>query len=350
MTPFPLPTTPIVLPMARTFRGITQRSGLLVQGPGGWGEFLPFADYSTQEDANWLAATITDAVRPIEPGGTVQDASRRLAVNAILPELPEQELAPAAAALLARTGCRTLKVKAGGQPLEVELERLRIVADTVAEHRPDGELRIDGNGRFTVTEALGFVAAIRAAGLPVEYVEQPCSASEDLRQLRGSGVPIAVDESIRRNPEFEQEDLSWLQDIGDIAIIKTAPLRGSRFARQLVGRLPIPFIISGAAESSLGVARDAALAWELAPERTHGLGTGTLLADDLVTDPIVPSDGTVPVGPLPAPDPSAVRRATARMSPGDIAGWRDRIDAAWDYGLANATFDPVDLHQLGVPA
>ncbi|MGH3270905.1 MAG: hypothetical protein ACRDN1_17905, partial [Trebonia sp.] len=43
------------IPMRTKFRGITVRAGALIQGPAGWGEFSPFAEYGPRESARWLA-------------------------------------------------------------------------------------------------------------------------------------------------------------------------------------------------------------------------------------------------------------------------------------------------------
>jgi O-succinylbenzoate synthase len=37
------------IPMRARFRGITVREGVLLEGPAGWGEFCPFADYDDTE-------------------------------------------------------------------------------------------------------------------------------------------------------------------------------------------------------------------------------------------------------------------------------------------------------------
>ncbi|HEX7163578.1 MAG TPA: O-succinylbenzoate synthase, partial [Trebonia sp.] len=39
--------------MRTRFRGITVREGALIQGPAGWGEFSPFAEYGPAESARW---------------------------------------------------------------------------------------------------------------------------------------------------------------------------------------------------------------------------------------------------------------------------------------------------------
>jgi len=44
------------IPMRTRFRGITVREGALIEGPAGWGEFSPFAEYGPREcAAGWRA-------------------------------------------------------------------------------------------------------------------------------------------------------------------------------------------------------------------------------------------------------------------------------------------------------
>ena len=62
--PLLLPATPFAVPFAASFRGLNQREGVLIEGPAGWGEFAPFADYGPEQDARWLAAAIEAAVTP----------------------------------------------------------------------------------------------------------------------------------------------------------------------------------------------------------------------------------------------------------------------------------------------
>ena len=51
------------IPMPVKFRGITVREGALIEGPAGWGEFSPFAEYGPKESARWLASAIESATR-----------------------------------------------------------------------------------------------------------------------------------------------------------------------------------------------------------------------------------------------------------------------------------------------
>ncbi len=42
------------IPLRTRFRGITEREGVLIEGPAGWGEFSPFLEYDAATAAPWL--------------------------------------------------------------------------------------------------------------------------------------------------------------------------------------------------------------------------------------------------------------------------------------------------------
>src|ERR1700753_3608030 len=90
------------IPMRARFRGITVREGALIQGPAGWGEFSPFAEYGPAESARWLASAIESA--PAPGRAPVRDS---VPVNATAPAVSPER----AHAIVAASGCRTAKVK-----------------------------------------------------------------------------------------------------------------------------------------------------------------------------------------------------------------------------------------------
>src|SRR6516164_11075017 len=90
------------IPMRTRFRGITVREGALIEGPAGWGEFSPFAEYGPQECARWLACAVEAATV-----GWPVPVRDRVPVNVTVPAVgPER-----AHALVTASGCRTAKVK-----------------------------------------------------------------------------------------------------------------------------------------------------------------------------------------------------------------------------------------------
>jgi O-succinylbenzoate synthase len=199
----------------------------------------------------------------------------------------------AAAGIVRRSGCTTAKVKVAepGQVLADDLMRVEAVRDALG---PSGRLRVDANGAWSVDDARIAVNTLDATG-DLEYVEQPCSTVEELAQLRRSiDVPIAADESIRH---AEDPLRVATLEAADIAVLKVNPLGGVHACLEVADRIGLPVVVSGAVETSVGLAAGLALAAAL-PELPYacGLGTSALLEGDVVAAPLVPVDGHLPVG------------------------------------------------------
>lgn len=303
---------PFRVPLRLRFRGVTERSGVLLRGPAGWGEFSPFPDYGPEYASRWLAAAREAATRPWpEP---VRD---RVPVNTTVPAVD-----PATAAELVRaSGCRTAKVKVGepGQDLATDAERVAAVRDALG---PDGRLRVDANGAWDVATAA--LAIARLARHDLEYVEQPCATLDELRDLRRrTPVPIAADESIRT-----AEDPARVLAAGaaDVLVLKVQPLGGVHRALEVAAAGGLPVVVSSAVETSVGLAAGLAFAAAL-PELPYacGLGTQPLLAHDVVTDPLAPVGGELVVR-RPVPDPQLLEAAAP--PPDEAAALLDRLAAA----------------------
>ena len=269
--------------MPTRFRGIDRREGMLVEGAAGWAEFSPFLDYDARESAPWLAAALDSAEREWPT-----PVRSQVAVNCTVPAVgPEQ-----AASIVRSSGCSTAKVKVAerGQGLAADIERVEAVRDAIG---PQGKVRVDANGGWTVDEAIAAIAELDRHGL--EYVEQPCASVEDLAAVRRKvDVPIAADESIRRAEDpFRVAEL----DAADIAVLKVAPLGGVHACLRIAEQIGLPVVVSSAVETSIGLAAGLALAGAL-PELPYacGLATTSLLAGDVVAEPLKPVDGFLPVG------------------------------------------------------
>ena len=269
------------IPMRTPFRGVTVRTGALIEGPA-WGEFSPFPEYGPRECARWLACAVEAAtVGWPEP---LRDA---IGVNVTVPAVGPAQ----AHALVAGSGCRTAKVKVAqpGQGDADDIARVEAVRDALG---PSGRIRIDVNGGWDVAHARRMLAALAPFGL--EYAEQPCATLEQLAELRRStDIPIAADESIRR-----ASDPLKVRAAGaaDIVVLKAAPLGGVRAALEIAEACGLPVVVSSAVESSVGLAAGAALAAAL-PELRYdcGLATMSLLAGDVTAEPLAASGGMLPV-------------------------------------------------------
>ena len=169
-----------------------------------------------------------------------------------------------------------------------------------------------------------------AGGL--EYVEQPGSTLEDLAQIRTQvHVPIAADESIRtaRDPIA-----AVTSGAADIIVVKVPPLGGVNRALQICESAAVPVVVSGAMDSSVGLASGVALAAAL-PQLPYacGLGTGALLAADVVDSPVVPVAGVLPVARV-EPTACALAAASERMDQSTRDWWTRRLERAWEAGAS----------------
>jgi O-succinylbenzoate synthase len=307
------------IPMPTRFRGITVREGALIQGPAGWGEFSPFADYGPREAARWLAGAVEAAT--VGWPAPVRD---RVPVNVTVPAVgPER-----AHDIAASSGCRTAKIKVAepGQTDADDIARVEAVRDALG---PDGRVRVDVNGHWDVPHAARMLAELDRFGL--EYAEQPCATVAELAELRRqTSVLVAADESIRRS-----EDPLRVREAGaaDIVVLKVQPLGGVRPALRIAEACGLPVVVSSAVDTSVGLAAGVALAAAL-PELPYacGLGTMSLLTGDVTAEPLVAEDGTLPVR-RPAVDLVALARWEADPGP-----WRERAVAAAGYlGQAEIT-------------
>ena len=297
------------IPMPVRFRGITMREGALIEGPAGWGEFSPFAEYGPKESARWLASAIESATR-----GWPAPARDRIPVNVTVPAVGPG----LAAEIVAKSDCRTAKVKVAerGQTEAADLERVEAVRDVLG---PAGKIRVDANGGWAPAQAVRMLRQLARFGL--EYAEQPCATLDELAELRRHiDVPVAADESIRRAVDPLRVRAAGA---ADIVMLKVQPLGGVRAALEVAQACGLPAVVSSAVDTSVGLAAGVALAAAL-PELPYacGLGTMSLLAGDVTARPLAAEDGALPVR-RPAVDPGQLARWET-----DPAPWRERAAAA----------------------
>ena len=305
------------IPLTTRFRGIDVREGVLFRGDAGWGEFSPFLEYDADTARPWLAAA-----REAADLGWPEPLRSEIPVNVTVPACDADR---AQEIVLASNGCRTAKVKVAerGQVLAHDEARLEAVRDALG---PDGLIRIDANGGWSVDEAVALIPWLDRAAGGLEYVEQPVAAVEDLALVRRRvEVPIAADESIRRAEDpYRVRDL----EAADIAVLKVQPLGGVRACLRIAEDIGLPVVVSSALETSVGIAAGVALAAAL-PELRHacGLATVQLLAGDVTDDPLLPVDGMLPVR---RPLVSDYLLAAWAADPDRRRHWERRIDECED--------------------
>ncbi|GAA1718662.1 o-succinylbenzoate synthase [Kribbella yunnanensis] len=288
------------------FRGITVREGMLFEGPAGWAEWSPFLDYDDATAVSWLRAAHEAAY-----DGWPAPLRDVVPVNCTVPAVSPEK----AAAIVRSSGCRTAKVKVAepGQTLKDDLERVEAVRDAIG----NGQVRIDANGLWSVDQALH--ALTELSRFDLEYVEQPCAAVEDLAAVRRrTDVLVAADESIRR---AEDPSLVKKLDAADIAVLKVQPIGGVRACLEIAEQIGLPVVVSSALETSVGIAAGVALAAAL-PELPYacGLATVSMFTSEVVSEPLLPVDGFLPVKRV-QPDQLEANRA----DPERTAVWEERL-------------------------
>jgi O-succinylbenzoate synthase len=260
------------------------RAVTLLEGPGGWGECSPLPGYPCDPAIALQAAEETARSGFPAPG---RDEVR---VNALV-DGPDFD-----PALLAGFDAVKVKLRA---PDDVDL--VARVRDAVG---PRVALRVDANGAFDLDTALTVIA--RLAGLDIELVEQPVASLDDLAAVRRrSPVAIAADECVRTI-----DDARRLRSLGaaDAVVLKVQPLGGVRAALAIAEEAGVPAIATSMMETSVGLAAGLALACAL-PELPYacGLGTASLLVDDVTAEPLVAHGGRL-VRRAVVPDPALLAR------------------------------------------
>lgn len=226
------------------------------------------------------------------------DVNRSLAVNATIGTgAPVQAAAQAAAARDSGFGCVKLKVGAARSGDE---ERRRVAA--VRQALGTGiRLRIDANGAWGVEQAIRAVRELEEYGL--EMVEQPVAAGDlpGLARVRAAvDVPIAADEDVT-NVEAAERVLE--AGAADVLVVKPMVVGGLHPARRIIDLAAVAgveVVVTTTIDAGIGTAAALHLAATLPPGGPAcGLATGSLLAADLITRPLVARCGRMglPDGP-----------------------------------------------------
>ena len=253
--------------------GVTTRSGWLIEGDAGWAEWSPLPSCSRAEGATAHRGGRETAGKAFPP---VIQAS--VEINTMIPRV-----APDIAARMAvATGCHTLKVKVGDPEGEA---RVRAVREAVG---PAAHIRIDVNGAWDLEEAIRSLEVL--ARYDIELVEDPVATLEDLGRLRRRcPIPVAAETSIRT-----MEDVGEMRrlDAADVLVIKPQRIGGIGAALRAAELAGIPLVVSSALETSVGLAACLAVAAALpASPYAHGIGTASLLAEDVTAQPLLPVQG-----------------------------------------------------------
>ena len=304
----------VQLPMRTKFRGIVTREVALFQGLKGWGEFSPFLEYEDLEATKWLQNGVEAATRD-----DFQVNRDSIKVNGTIPATDSEEEIKALVDLY--PGVDVYKVKVGTE-IEADKARLKTLKTLV----PNARLRIDVNGSWSVDEAERNIKMILDEIGPLEYVEQPVSELNQLRELkkRLKGEVLLVGDEVLRKAE-DPFNIN-LSDAVDILMLKVAPLGGIKRALEIAQQHKLPVVVSSALESGIGMTHGLRLAAALPRlDFASGLATGSLMKSDLVQHEI--RNGEIEVARL-EPNLDALERyATSKER---LEWWRERVKRCWE--------------------
>jgi O-succinylbenzoate synthase len=182
-------------------------------------------------------------------------------------------------------GYTTLKMKVGAIDFDQECR----ILDTVRSRYSAREitLRVDANGAFKNDDAMEKLQ--RLSKFELHSIEQPIRAGQTacMAELcETSPVPIALDEELIGISDY-REKFSLLKTIQPAyVILKPTLLGGFRHTKEWIeisNRLNIPWWITSALESNIGLSAIAQFTGSFDNKLPQGLGTGQLYANNFAS-------------------------------------------------------------------
>lgn len=337
---------PFRVELKRTFRNTNSRVGLLIEGPSGWGEFAPFPEYSHEIAGKWLAGALDSAF-----GIWPTPLRQHVPVNAIIPALAPADAKQMAATAISKSGISTFKIKVASErsgDFREDLARVIAVREAAREAEVTAIFRVDANGAWTVAEAREYLPQIADAVDGLDYVEQPCMTLAELAELKKLiDIRVAVDEGLRfaARVDGQYADGINIKDCADVMIVKSIPLGGAQRALHLIHDIGLPVVVSGSMDTSIGLMSGLALAG-CVPELygACGLGTGALLAQDVVMHTQNPEHGYLSLTRI-EPQAESLGVLREQVSAQEHDEWMSRMIAAW-YASGNQLVDERVAHMV----
>jgi L-alanine-DL-glutamate epimerase-like enolase superfamily enzyme len=168
-------------------------------------------------------------------------------------------------------GFSSLKVKLKNEPLEKNLEAMKVIANVVQGR---ASLRVDPNQAWDFEYSAAFLRGLVTLGIEIEYLEQPVARHEidALSRLQELNLaPIMADESL-----FTMEDLEKLLKANactwvNVKLLKSGGITPALEIAQRAADEGLKVSIGSMMEGAGGVHAAALLAAAIAPELTHDL-------------------------------------------------------------------------------
>ena len=195
-------------------------------------------------------------------------------------------------------GFNCIKLKIGAIDFETEIELLKSIRSNFSEK--EIELRVDANGAFAPTEALGKLE--RLAAFKLHSIEQPirqgqAEAMADLCEK--TPLPIALDEELIGVTSVTEKQ-KLIQTIKpQYAIFKPSLIGGFKGTgewKEICEAENVEWWITSALESNIGLNAIAQWTYTQKPELPQGLGTGGLYTNNFAS-PLEVKNGNIQYDP-----------------------------------------------------
>lgn len=186
-------------------------------------------------------------------------------------------------------GFSTLKMKIGAIDFETELKLLQSIRKRYSKN--EITLRVDANGSFAPHQVKSVLKQL--AELDIHSIEQPIQAGqwEEMKKLcADSPTPIVLDEELIGIEDLSKK-IKLLEIIHPQFIILKPSLHGGISGTQewiqLAEERKIPWWITSALESNIGLNAICQLVGEYKNNLPQGLGTGSLYTNNVQSDLLV---------------------------------------------------------------
>ncbi len=180
-------------------------------------------------------------------------------------------------------GYSCIKLKIGAIDFEQELQLLESIREKYNEE--ELELRVDANGAFSPDEAMDKLEELNRFGL--HSIEQPIMAGqykEMARLCKETPFPIALDEELIGVKTIEEKRALLEEIMPQYIILKPSLIGGFKGTMEWIsvaGELSIPWWITSALESNIGLNAIAQFTSTLYNPLPQGLGTGQLYTNNI---------------------------------------------------------------------
>ncbi len=220
--------------------------------------------------------------------------AERMAVSHMVGFAPPREMVAEAERVRDEYGITTFKVKVGRTPFSLDVEACRALREALGA---DVELYIDGNRGWTASESARALHAMR--DLDLTLAEELCPSDDVLGRrwlVERSAVPFVADESATRPGEVTRELLSGAANAISIKTARTGFTASQRVLFQSEG-LGVETVMGNQIDGQIGTTCTVAFgaAYSATSRRAGELSNFLDMSDDLLTEPLEITGGTLPV-------------------------------------------------------